>query len=319
MCPTFIMLRGTVYKSTGKWYEVKANGVFYQATIKGKFKNQDIKSTNPVAVGDFVMIDLLPDEENVAIIVEILPRENYVIRQSPRHKHHLHVIAANIDQAVLVTSIANPTVKPGFIDRFLLMTEPFTIPVIICFNKMDTYSEDDWLYYEYLKVVYENIGYQVLATSATEAENIEELRSKIEGKTSLFSGQSGVGKSSLMNALDPSIARHVKMLSENTGKGQHTTTFAEMLDLNDQTKVIDTPGIKTLSFNYLEIQDVAHNFREFFILSKDCKFSNCTHRNEPHCAVKQALEDGAISELRYQNYLDIIIDIDAQNSWERLQ
>ena len=239
------------------------------------------------------------------------------IFQSPRKKHFLHLLASNIDQALLIATIVQPDLKPGFIDRFLLMTEPYDIPVIIVLNKSDLWDDHNLETFGILKMIYENIGYQVLATSSTNHEGIEEVRDALKDKTTLIAGQSGVGKSTLANAIQPNLGLRTTELSDYTGKGQHTTTFAEMFELEFGGKIIDTPGIKTLSFNNLEVMDVAHNFREFFKLSEECKFANCTHRNEPKCAVKEAVENLEISPLRYENYLQILQEIEDQNYWER--
>lgn len=253
----------------------------------------------------------------MGVIKKILPRENYVVRQSPRQKHNLHLLASNVDQAVIYTTVTQPKLKQGFIDRFLLMTEPHNIPTIIVFNKADVYSEEDLEIYEALKEIYTEIGYTVLLTSSLNQQGIPELRALLKDKITLISGQSGVGKSTAMNAIQPSLDISTMEISEYTGKGQHTTTFAEMHRLDFGGSVIDTPGIKTLSFNNLEPMDVAHNFRELFMYSEDCKFQNCMHRNEPKCAVKNAIEEGWISELRYNNYLLILGEIEDQNYWER--
>lgn len=311
-------MRGLIIRSTGSWYEVSLeDGQIIKARIKGKFRLDGLKLTNPVAVGDYVKLEMEGGEENTASITEIEVRRNYVIRQSPRKKHFLHIIASNIDQAILIITINHPKLKQGFIDRFLLMTSPYDIPVTIIFNKADLYDEDDMAVYRYLKAVYTNIGYDVLLTSATEGTGIEELAQKLEGKTSMLSGQSGVGKSTLLNALHPDLELKTQVLSDFSGKGQHTTTFAEMFFINKETKLIDTPGIKTLSYNHLEVMDIAHNFKEFFIISELCKFNNCTHRNEPKCAVKESLEKGEIAQMRYDNYLVILDEVEDQNYWER--
>lgn len=311
-------MRGLIIRSTGSWYEVALeDGQIIKARIKGKFRLDGLKLTNPVAVGDYVTLQMGDDAENTASITEIEVRRNYVIRQSPRKKHYLHIIASNIDQAILIITINHPKLKQGFIDRFLLMTSPYDIPVTIVFNKADLYNEDDLAVYQYLEAAYTNIGYNVLLTSATEGTGIEELGQMLEGKTSMLSGQSGVGKSTLLNALHPDLELKTQELSDFSGKGQHTTTFAEMFFINDNTKLIDTPGIKTLSYNHLEVMDIAHNFKEFFILSENCKFNNCTHRNEPKCAVKESLEKGEIAQMRYDNYLVILEEVEDQNYWER--
>jgi ribosome biogenesis GTPase len=276
-----------------------------------------MKLTNPVAVGDEVMVSMEPGEEKTGLIKKIVPRRNSVVRQSPRLKHHLHLLAANVDQAVLIATIIQPDLKPGFIDRFLLMTEPHNIPTVIVLNKADLYNQDQLELFDALEYLYSDIGYQVLLASAHTGIGIDRLKKMLQGKTSMISGQSGVGKSSLINAVQPLLGLRTTELSDYSGKGQHTTTFAEMLPLDDGGYIIDTPGIKTLSFNYLEPQDVAHNFREFFQRSTSCRFHNCTHRNEPGCAVKEAVENGKISELRYQNYLAIMDEIEQQNYWER--
>ena len=311
-------MRGLIIRSTGSWYEVSLeDGQIIKARIKGKFRLDGIKLTNPVAVGDFVNVEMEGGEENTASITEIEVRRNYVIRQSPRKKHFLHIIASNIDQAVLIITINHPKLKQGFIDRFLLMTSPYDIPVTIVINKSDLYDEDDMAVFRYLKAVYTNIGYDVILTSATDGTGNEELLNKLKGQTSMLSGQSGVGKSTLLNALHPDLELKTQELSDFSGKGQHTTTFAEMFFLDDDTKLIDTPGIKTLSYNHLEVMDIAHNFKEFFILSEQCKFNNCTHRNEPKCAVKENLEKGTIAQMRYDNYLAILNEVEDQNYWER--
>jgi len=286
------------------------------ARIRGKFRLEGRKLTNPVAVGDVVELDIDP-REGTGLITKISDRKNFVVRQSPRQKHNLHLLAANIDLALLIVTIVNPKLKQGFIDRFLLLTEPRDIPVLICFNKSDLYNEEDMLIAEYLCGLYKSIGYDAMIVSAIEKTGVEELGKKIHGKTTLVSGQSGVGKSTLLNALKPGLNLKTADLSGYTGKGQHTTTFAELYQLDESTRIIDTPGIKTLSYNNLEVMDVAHNFREFFDYSQYCKFGNCTHRNEPGCAVKQALEEEEISELRYANYIAILDEIEQQNHWER--
>lgn len=310
------MNKGIVIKSTGSWYTIQVEGKVVEARIAGKLRTKDrLKLTNPIAVGDEVKYR----EDNEDIIIEdVLDRKNYVLRQSPRKKHAMHLIAANVDQAILVTTIREPNLKQGFIDRFLLTTEPFNIPVVIIFNKKDVYTEEDLAIYDYLKTLYEGIGYKVLLTSAETTEGIEELKQLTQDKTSLLSGQSGVGKSSILNQLVPGIETKVDEISNYTGKGQHTTTFAEMFDLPYGGKIIDSPGIKTLSFNYLEPLDVAHNFKEFFKIADQCKFgARCLHINEPSCAVKSAIEEESISMLRYENYLAIMADIQQQKSWER--
>lgn len=310
---------GLVIKSTGSWYEVKLkDGEILSSRIRGKFRLEGKKLTNPVAVGDEVKVKIEEGEEKVGWITDIHPRKNYIVRQSPRQKHALHLQASNIDQAILVTTIVQPGLKPGFIDRYLLMTEPFDLPVTIAVNKMDLYNAAEMDRFRELKAIYTDIGYDVLGVSAQSGENIEELHLRIKGKISLISGQSGVGKSSILNAIQPNLGLKTQDLSDASGKGLHTTTFAEMFELQGGGQIIDTPGIKNLSFNHLSVQDVSHNFREFFELSHDCKFSDCTHRNEPGCAVKDALEKGEIYTLRYQNYLQILDEIEAQNSWERI-
>lgn len=310
------MQEGIVVKSTGSWYMVKIGEEHLACRIIGRFRLDGHRLTNPVAVGDRVKVDVEDQEERTGVIREILPRTNYVLRQSPRRKHFMHLMAANIDQALLIVTLRQPMLKSGFIDRYLLMTEPYDIPVIILFNKKDVYEAEDFRRLEELEEIYQDIGYTTMAGSAVTGENLDQLHSFLKGKRTLVSGQSGVGKTTVLNALDPSLDLREGVLSDFSGKGQHTTTFAEMYFLEDNTEIIDTPGIKTLAFNNLEVQDVAHNFREFFRISDRCRFHNCTHRNEPSCAVKEAVVQGEISEVRYQNYLMILQEIEDQNYWE---
>lgn len=312
------MKRGKVVKSTGLWYNVETlEGEMFKCRIKGKFKLKGIRVTNPVAVGDEVEFFIENELENSGMIKKILPRTNYVARESPRRALHLHLLAANIDQALLFSTIREPNLKQGFIDRFLLMTEPFDIPVIIVFNKADVYTEDDLAVFEYLKEIYESMGYTVVLTSALKGQGADELKTLLKNKISLVSGHSGVGKSTLINSLQPHLDIKTKEISDFSGKGQHTTTFAEMHPLDFGGYIIDSPGIKSLSFINLYPEEVGDNFREIFEYSKDCKFSDCLHVNEPKCAVKEAVEEGAISELRYINYVTILNEIQEQNHWER--
>lgn len=313
------MEKGIVIKSTGSWYQVRLeDGRIINSRIQGKFRLDGIKLTNPVAVGDEVQVELEESDEETGTIREILPRRNYVVRQSPRRKHALHLLASNIDQAIVMMTIVNPMLKQGFIDRFLLMIEPYNIPAVIVFNKADLYGEEEMAMYLYLQDIYEAIGYKVMLLSSFVDEGKAEFKAVLKDKITLICGQSGVGKSTLINSVQPQLELRTQELSDYSGKGQHTTTFAEMHELDFGGSIIDTPGIKTLSFNNLEPMDVAHNFREFFELSEDCKFGgNCLHRNEPGCAVKAALEEEEVSELRYINYLTILEEVEEQNYWER--
>lgn len=311
------MLNGLIVRSTGSWYEVLLeSGEIMPCRMIGKFKLDGKKVTNPVAVGDKVSV-VKEDNQDTGMIKEIQDRRNYVVRQSPRKKHFLHILAANIDQAILIVTIKKPMLKQGFIDRFLMMTEPYDIPVHILFNKSDLYNEDDVALYQELSDIYTTIGYETYMVSALEGDGIDKIKELIKDKTTLFSGQSGVGKSSLINSVLPNLELKTEVLSEYTGKGQHTTTFAEMFLIDDETKIIDSPGIKTLGFNHFEKQDVAHNFKEFFEASSGCKYDNCLHINEPNCAVKDKLETEEISIYRYQNYTQILEEIEDQNYWER--
>jgi ribosome biogenesis GTPase len=308
--------QGIVIKSTGSWYQVRMEGdEVLECRIVGKFRLDGVPITNPVAVGDEVKVE--PEGEGRGLIKEILPRTNYVVRQSPRKKHDLHLLASNIDQAIVISTIKHPNLKLGFIDRFLLMTEPYNIPTCIVFNKADLLDEDEREMFGGLKIIYEKIGYNVLLVSAFTGEGLETLKAFLKNKTTLLSGQSGVGKSSLINAIQPGLSLKTGDISDYSGKGQHTTTFAEMFPIDSGSNIIDTPGLKMLAFNNLNLLDVAHNFREFFQQSEDCKFGGqCLHRTEPKCAVRAAVEAGEISEFRYQNYLDILDEIENQNYWE---
>ncbi len=321
------MQKGTVIKSTGSWYQVKLDkdspdgDRILPCRVAGRFRLSELRLTNPIAVGDRVAVEIDPtSDEETGAIREIEPRTNYVVRQSPRRKHDLHLLASNIDQAMLITTIVNPGIKMGFIDRFLLMTEPFSIPTILVFNKADIYSEDDLETYEVIRNIYGDIGYTIHLVSAETGQGIEELRDLLRNKRTLLSGQSGVGKSTLVNAVQPGFELRTGELSDYTGKGQHTTTFAELFDLAFGGEIIDTPGIKTLSFNYLKPVDVAHNFREIFAISNECRFGgSCLHRNEPGCAVKESVEaeDDRVTDIRYYSYLQLLEEIEGQNYWER--
>ncbi len=310
------LLTGTIIKSTGSWYQVRLpDNREMVCRIVGKLRLGGLSTTNPVAVGD--QVEILPESAEKGLIKQILPRKNYVIRQSPRRKHDLHLIAANVDQAIVIVTLVEPNLKPGFVDRFLLMTEPYDIPTAIVVNKADLYDEDMREVFHDLTALYSPIGYPSLLVSAKTGEGMPDLRTFLQGKTTLVGGQSGVGKSTLVNAIQPGLGLRTGDLSDYSGKGQHTTTFAEMFSLDMGGDIIDTPGIKMLAFNNLAPLDVAHNFREFFALAPSCKFGGqCLHRNEPHCAVREAVSNGELSPLRYQHYLAILDDIAQQNHWE---
>lgn len=317
------MQQGTVIKSTGSWYRVrlKQSGEIIDARVAGRFRQLDKQLTNPIAVGDIVHLELDKDSDEVTgAIRKIEQRSNYVVRQSPRKKHQLHLLASNIDQAILIVTLVEPDLKLGFVDRFLLMTEPFNIPTTIVVNKADLYDDDLRDYYGGLAMIYERIGYQVLLVSASSGEGLAELSGIMKNKRSLIGGQSGVGKSTLVNAIEPGLELRTGEISDYSGKGQHTTTFAEIHSLREGGEIIDTPGIKNLSFNYLAPRDIAHNFREIFELSNECRFGgSCLHRSEPGCEVKASVEqeDGRVSELRYFSYLTLLEETEEQNYWER--
>lgn len=305
---------GLVYKSTGSWYDVKAlDGAFYRCRIKGKFRIKGIKSTNPVAVGDKVEFNLETiGDETVGVISGIEDRKNYIVRKSVNLSKQVHIIAANLDQCFLLVTLNNPTTYTAFIDRFLVTAEAYEIPVILVFNKLDTYNAAEKIEIENLIDLYRKIGYTVLGISAKKQEGIEAVREMMVGKTSMFSGNSGVGKSTLVNALEPGLQLKTSEISEQHLQGQHTTTFAEMYDLSFGAKIIDTPGIRGFGVVDMEKDELGDYFPEFFELKSECKFNNCLHLDEPKCAVKKALENGEAAWSRYRSYVQMMEeDVDA--------
>ena len=301
-------MTGIVYKSTGSWYTVKAeDNQFYDCRIKGKFRMKGIKSTNPIAVGDVVDFEI--DETSDAItgsIHNIHDRKNYIVRKSVNLSKQTHIIASNIDIVFLLVTINNPITTTSFIDRFLVTAEAYHIKAVLIFNKVDTYDEatlDEQLYLQY---IYNQIGYDCLRVSATAKKGLDELKQMMEGKVCMFSGHSGVGKSTLVNALEPSLNLKTKEISDLHQQGQHTTTFAEMFDLSFNSKIIDTPGIRGFGIVDMEKYEIKGYFPEFFELEDQCKFNNCLHKDEPNCAIKNALEEDKIAWSRYKSYLQIL-------------
>lgn len=303
------MIKGIVTKSTGSWYDVMGeDGKTYSARLRGKHKLKEIKLTNPVSVGDQVICEY--ENDGRLVIDEIIERTNYVIRKSVKKSSQAHIIAANVDQSVLVVTLKYPRTSLGFIDRFLVSCESFRIPAIIVFNKQDIMNDEDKELQNYLKNIYEQLGYQCLFTSSEDKTGIKELEKLLEGKTTLFSGHSGVGKSSIINLIAPELSQKVNAISNFAEKGKHTTTFAEMFKIGPHTFIIDTPGIKELGLIDIEPEEISHYFPEMRELLNKCKYNNCTHMNEPGCAVKEAVEQGAIAEFRYYNYQGMVLNED---------
>ena len=301
-------MTGIVYKSTGSWYTVKSEqGDFIECRMKGKFRMKGIKSTNPIAVGDIVDYKLEHSSDTVTgTIHKIHNRKNYIVRKSVNLSKQTHIIACNIDQVFLLITINNPPTTTSFIDRFLVTAEAYGIEAILIFNKIDTYDDATLDEQLFLQHTYQEIGYQCLRVSAVEAKGIEQLKIMMTGKVSMFSGHSGVGKSTLVNALEPSLHLKTKTISEQSKQGQHTTTFAEMYDLSFNAKIIDTPGIKGFGIVDMEKEEISGFFPEFFKLKEQCKFNNCLHKEEPDCAIKDALEKDQIAWSRYNSYLKIL-------------
>jgi len=312
---------GLVYKSTGSWYTVKTElGETYECRIKGKFRIKGIKSTNPIAVGDYVDFELETDNDQVSgVIFNIHDRTNYIVRKSVNLSKQTHIIAANIDQVFLMITINNPPTLTSFIDRFLVTANAYSINAILLFNKIDIYDEETLSEVKYLAHLYRKIGYECIGVSAKTGKNVDKVKALMQDKVSMFSGHSGVGKSTLVNAIEPNLNIKTKEISMLHMQGQHTTTFAEMFDLGFGAKIIDTPGIKGFGVVDMDKEEIGDYFPEFFKLKQDCKFNNCLHVKEPHCAVKKALDNDEIAFSRYRSYLQILEGEDEHyrtDNWE---
>ncbi len=302
-------LKGLVIKNTGSWYTVKTDeGKVIESKIKGNFRLRGIRSTNPVAVGDRVSI--VANNEGTAFITEIEDRKNYIVRKSPNLSKQSHILAANLDQAFLLVTVNYPQTSTTFIDRFLAGAEAYRVSVVILFNKRDLLTEEELNYERMMMRLYDTIGYECREVCAATGEGVEELMPILKDKVTLLSGNSGVGKSTLINCLVPGAEQRTALLSDAHNTGMHTTTFSEMLELPMGGYVIDTPGIKGFGTFDIEKEELTSYFREIFKFSSDCRFSNCTHTNEPGCAVKKAVEDHYIAESRYQSYLSMLDDKD---------
>lgn len=299
--------KGTVVKSSGSVYGVRtADGDIIDCRVKGNFRLKGIRSTNPVAVGDYVMYDVRDD--GTAYIVDILDRRNYIVRKASNLSKQSHILAANLDLCFLVVTISHPVTATTFIDRFLAAAEAYRVPVVLVFNKTDLCNDAEREELEYLTALYKSIGYGCIHTSAVTGVGIDALKEMMHGKVSLFAGNSGVGKSSLVNAIAPEIAARVGEISKTHDTGMHTTTYTEMFEFASGSYIVDTPGVKGFGTYDMEVEEISHYFVEFFELSADCRYGNCTHTHEPGCAVLAALERGELAPSRYQSYLSMLED-----------
>ncbi|MDA3890498.1 MAG: ribosome small subunit-dependent GTPase A [Salinivirgaceae bacterium] len=304
------MRQGLVIKSTGSWYQVKSDdGEIVECKIRGKFRTQGIKTTNPLAVGDIV--DFKTDEKTGShVIFKIHPRKNYIIRKSINLSKQSHILAANIDQAVLIVTLVMPKTYPEFIDRFLVSAEAYSIPAKIIFNKIDLYNNAVLKEMNELISTYESIGYECFAISAKQKQGIDKIDKLLSGKISVFAGHSGIGKSTLINTIQPGLSLKTMEISDHHDSGMHTTTFPEMHALDNKGYIIDTPGIKGLGVVDIEKEEISHYFPEMFKKSEKCQFYNCTHSHEPNCAVRKAVQEGEISEKRYKSYVNLLVEDD---------
>ena len=306
-------LNGVVYKSTGSWYTVKDNaGKFWSARIKGIFKIDEITSTNPVSVGDKVEVEE-NEVEQTALITKIYDRTNYINRQSPRAKHQQHIVAANIDLSLLLATLKEPRTSQGFIDRSLVASEMYHVPSIIVFNKADLHKRKEDEKFQQLKTMYEQIGYKVFLISVNDNMGVDELKEELKNRVTLISGHSGVGKSSLLNLIFPELKLKTQDISGWSGKGLHTTTFAEMFDLPSGGSIIDTPGMREFGLIGVSKQELSHYFKEMRERLVNCQFNNCLHINEPGCAIKEAVVNGEINEDRYVSYVNILDSIEEKS------
>ncbi|MBS1663951.1 MAG: ribosome small subunit-dependent GTPase A [Bacteroidetes bacterium] len=317
-------MTGKVYKSTGSWYVIKTeDGETWNARLKGIFKLDGITSTNPLAVGDNVELEIESEDERTAIVTEIHDRHNYINRQSPSHRMQHHIVAANIDQSLLVVTLKEPKTSQGFIDRWLVTCEAYHVPAVLLFNKSDLYRKKEEERFEDWKAMYNAIGYRLIRMSVHSGEGLDEVRSLLEGKISLLSGHSGVGKSSFLNALFPDLQLKTQNVSGWSGKGTHTTTFAEMFDLPNPPakahssstpgRIIDTPGMREFGLVDISKQELSGYFPEMRALTGQCQFNNCLHLEEPGCRVKEAVKNGEIAEDRYVSYCSILASIEEKN------
>lgn len=297
-------MQGIVIKNTGNIYTVKTDEGIVECRVKGNFRLKDIKSTNPVAVGDNVSISLR--EDNTAYINDILPRRNYIVRKASNLSKQSHILAANVDTCLLVVTVNYPATSTTFIDRFLASAEAYRVPVVIIFNKTDLYNDEEHATLDTLIALYKKIGYRCIRTSTTTGEGIDEVKEVVQGGVSLLAGNSGVGKSSLVNAISPETAARIGEISKIHNKGMHTTTYSEMFELMPGSYLVDTPGVKGFGTYDMEIEEIADYFLEIFEHSRECRFGNCTHLHEPGCAVLAAVESGEIALSRYASYLSMI-------------
>jgi ribosome biogenesis GTPase len=302
-------MKGVVVKNTGSWYQVKStDGELIDCKIKGNLRLKDIRSTNPIAVGD--MVDFEMSSDIVGLISDVRDRRNYIVRRSSNLSKHAHILAANLDLTVLVATVNYPETSTVFIDRFLAAAEAYRVPACLVFNKTDLYSPDEMEYLSALQGLYQHIGYAVFCISALKTENLDDFKVFLKDKTTLISGNSGVGKSTLINAIMPATKAKTGKISEYHNKGMHTTTFSEMFELESGGYIIDTPGIKGFGTIDMEKEEMGHYFKDIFQVSGNCRFSNCTHVHEPGCAVLDAVEQQIISRSRYQSYLSMLSDTD---------